>query len=465
MATSEMTGKPPPPLRQDLVLQEQTHRGEPYVVVKDPLTSRFFRLPSLAFRVASRFDASATPEQLAEQVATEERCAMGAAEVERFADRMESLGLLDQQLTSLEIEARQRASTRQQRSIFYLKWGLVDPDRMLARLLVLLRPLFSRPAAVLTAGLVAGSLILYLARPEIVAGALWQATHGGGLIWLYAATALTLTLHELSHGLVSKRHGAEVHEMGFMLLYFMPCAYTDISNAYLVPRKRDRIAITLAGSVCDLAVWALASIALLLLRPGPTGTQILGALMLTTGYRSVALNLNPLIKLDGYYVLVDWLEMPNLRQRSQEAIRWRIGRWLGRKEQQVGETVRDRRVLESYGWLSSLYVVALLSLTVWWLDGWLVRWSGPAGRLAYLPLALLIALVWMARRKRRRMVRFSATENEDRSAAKTLLEATGVNRGESGEDRSPAAALQSTTDAVGGLERCEPLDLDQGEDR
>ena len=63
------------------------------------------------------------------------------------------------------------------------------------------------------------------------------AVDGWGLVWLYGATILTLTVHELAHGLTARRFGAEVHEMGVLLLYFLPCAYTDISDAYLVERK------------------------------------------------------------------------------------------------------------------------------------------------------------------------------------------------------------------------------------
>ena len=97
---------------------------------------------------------------------------------------------------------------------------------------------------------------------------------------------------------------------------------------------------------------------------GILGERLLGAVLLTTGFRSVALNLNPLIRLDGYYVLVDLLELPNLRLRASEVIGWRLARWAGRGagDAEPAEAVRERRLLEAYGWLSLAYIAALLTV-------------------------------------------------------------------------------------------------------
>lgn len=391
-------------MRSDLIVKPQVHRGEPYAIVKDPVTRRFFRLPALAYQVAECFDSATSVEQVAREISAKRDCSIDAAEVEQFARQLEALGLLEQQLSTAEIDARQRKLTGERRSLWYLKWPLVNPDRLLNALLVVLRPLFTKPALLVLSGLVVASMIVHVTHAESVSRALYHATHGGGLLWLYGATALTLTLHEMAHGLTSKRFGADVHEMGFLLLYFMPCAYTDISNAYLINNKWDRIWITLAGSAADLVVWAAACIVLVIAQPGMMGQQVLGAVMLTTGYRSVALNLNPLIKLDGYYVLLDLLELPNLRQRSKSVVRWRLKRWFRRDAAVPDETPRDRRVLEVYGWLSAAYVAGLLFLSALWLDKWLTSWAGSYGRLAYLALGALILIghgVVKARRRRR----------------------------------------------------------------
>jgi len=364
----------PPPTRPDIVVRVQVHRNSHYAVVKDPVTGRFFRLPEMAWKIAGHFNSNLDYRQIAFLASEREESDISAEDVQGVAEQLERLGLLDQGLSRADIASRQEAVTLERRSILYLKRPLVDPDRFLSGLLAAIRPLVSFPFVVLVVVLVCCAAILHAIHPHEAAQAMASSLRGWGLAWLYGMTALTLTLHEIAHGLACKRFGAEVREMGVMLLYFMPCAYTDISDAYLVPKKQNRIWITMAGSVADLAVWSAATIALATLHPvqGPL-LQALGALMLTTGLRSVVFNLNPLIRLDGYYVLVDLLEMPNLRLRAREVVRWRVANWLGRASARPDETARDRRILEAYGWLSLVYVVALLSMSAVLAAQWLVE--------------------------------------------------------------------------------------------
>jgi len=378
--------------RPDLVVREQNHRDINYSIIKDPVTRRFFRLPRLAWLIAGRFDSQTPIEQVAAEVTITAGEEVGPDDVRRVADQMERLGLLDLQLSSEEIADRQGPATHERRSVFYLKRPLFDPDGFLTGMLGFVRPLLSRPSIIAIGVLVFLAVAIHAVMPGEPVRAMSSALEGSGIAWLYAVTILTLTIHELAHGLTARLFGAEVREMGVMLLYFMPCAYTDISDAYLVPRKRDRIWITLAGSVVDLAVWAIATIVLAITNPEGTGLKILGALILTTGFRSIACNLNPLIKLDGYYVLVDLLEMPNLRFRARTVVLWRFSRWLGRDAPTPDETARDRRVLEIYGWLSMAYVAALLSVTAVLTDSLLVEWAGPWGRLAWAVIAALVAI-------------------------------------------------------------------------
>ncbi len=352
------------------MVREQVLRNTTFTIIKDPVTRRYFRVPAAAWRIARRFDSKTPVETVALELSSGGD-PVTPDDVLDVATRFERLALLDTGLSPAQVRRAQAAASGERRSVFYLKRPLFDPDRVLARMLALVRPLFTWPAMLALAVLVLFAVILHATYPGEAAGAVASALHGSGIAWLYAVTAVTLTVHEFAHGLTCKRFGGEVHEMGVMLLYFMPCAYTDISDAYLVPRKRDRILITLAGSVADLALWALATAVLYFASPGGTGEQVLGALMLTTGFRTVAFNLNPLIRLDGYFVLVDLLEMPNLRVRSRAVLARRVARWAGRPPGPAIENARDGRVLEIYGWLSLAYVVVLLLVTAVLTGRWL----------------------------------------------------------------------------------------------
>ena len=133
------------------------------------------------------------------------------------------------------------------------------------------------------------------------------------LAWI---TVLTVTTaHEFAHGLTCKRFGGEVHEIGFLLLYFQPAFYCNVSDAWLFPKKSHRLWVTFAGAYLEIFVWSLATLAWRATEPDTWINFVAMVVMATSGIKSV-FNMNPLIKLDGYYLLSDYLEVPNLRQRS-----------------------------------------------------------------------------------------------------------------------------------------------------
>ncbi|MCA9067685.1 MAG: efflux RND transporter periplasmic adaptor subunit, partial [Planctomycetaceae bacterium] len=145
------------------------------------------------------------------------------------------------------------------------------------------------------------------------------------IVW--AGIFLSTYLHECAHGLTCKHYGGEVPDGGVLLLFFMPCFYCNVSDAWLIPEKYRRMAITLAGAYCDLCVWALCVFVWRLTMPD-TFINYLALMMLSVCGTRCLLNLNPFLKLDGYYLLIDWLEMPNLRSRSEEYWKAHLRWWM-----------------------------------------------------------------------------------------------------------------------------------------
>jgi putative peptide zinc metalloprotease protein len=175
---------------------------------------------------------------------------------------------------------------------------------------------------------------------------------------LYAVTAA----HEFAHGLTCKHFDAEVHEMGLLLLYFQPAFYCNVSDAWLLPRKSQRLWVTFAGAYFELFVCALATLIWRLVEPR-TWLSSLSLIVMVTSAVKTFFNLNPLIKLDGYYLLSDYLEVPNLRSRSFAYLRTAIKRLLpGAHSQETSHSSRERRIYLGYGLLAGLYS--------YWLLGW-----------------------------------------------------------------------------------------------
>ncbi len=215
---------------------------------------------------------------------------------------------------------------RRRQSLLFWRKSLFDPDRLFDRLEPKLRFLWTRAFLAGSAGcILAAAVLVWVDRRELVTG------FSGVLRWDVLVLAwLTLlavtTLHEFAHGLTCKHHGGEVHEVGFLLMYFMPCLYCNVSDAWLIPEKSKRLWVTLAGGYCDLVLWALAVFAWRVTLPGTLLNHLAWLVVSLCGVR-IVFNFNPFLKLDGYYLLSDLLGMPNLRRRAWESVTGHL-RWL-----------------------------------------------------------------------------------------------------------------------------------------
>lgn len=212
---------------------------------------------------------------------------------------------------------------------------------------------------------------------------------GPSLLALWVALLSSFLLHELAHAVAVKHFGRRVLSGGVMLYYAMPAAYVDTSDIWRAGR-RPRIIVSLAGPLCDLLVGSLAAIAAALLPEGLVGEAAYR--LAAACYIAAICNLNPLLELDGYYMLSDWLRLPNLRSRALSF----IAGPLWQKLQTRARFGREERIFTLYGSLSAIYttLAVVLALIFWneqlgrllsdlWLNG------GPAGRV----LAALIILL------------------------------------------------------------------------
>jgi len=182
------------------------------------------------------------------------------------------------------------------------------------------------------------------------------------------------TLHEFAHGLTCKHYGGEVHEIGFLLMFFMPCFYCNVSDAWLFRERSKRLWVTLAGGYFELFLWALAVFVWRLTLPGTWPNYLAFIVVVSSGIDTL-FNFNPLLRLDGYYLLSDWLEVPNLQQRALERFKGHL-RWLLWGTPRP-EPERRARVFLGYGLVSWLYSLGFLFLMLWgmfWFLG--EKWGG-----------------------------------------------------------------------------------------
>jgi hypothetical protein len=217
-----------------------------------------------------------------------------------------------------------------------------------------------------------------------------------GIISLYVLQFITLLVHEWSHAVTTKHFGREVRRGGFLLYMGMPAAFVDTTDIWMEPR-RPRIAVSWAGPHSGFFLGGLASL-LILVVPGAFPQGVLYQFAFLT-YLTSFMNLNPLLKMDGYYILMDWLEIPRLRERSMAF----IGRPLRNKLRKRQAFTREERIFAVFGALSALWTVIALGLIVFTLGGYIVKFAQTIPGLIVIALLVLFVVYRWARRRLRLM--------------------------------------------------------------
>ncbi len=363
-------------LRDDLVVSQQNTSAGPIFVIKDPHTGRLFRFRAPEHFILRQLDGHTPLEVIQRQTEEKFGAALALPTLARFIATVQRAGLF--------VGGHGRPGHLDQRgrirgSFLYLRLRAFDPDRLLAGLLPRVRFFFT-PYFIAS-----GAVLILLAFPITFLNWNEILRDGSGLFrmqtfllaWLI--TFATITAHEFAHGLTCKRFGGEVHELGFMLIYFQPAFYCNVSDAWLFPEKAKRLWVTFAGPYLDFVGWAAATLIWRVTEPETTLHYLSLIVMGTTAIR-MFFNLNPLIKLDGYYLLSDGLEVPNLRQKAFSYLGARIRALWGARTPVVWNTSpRERRIYLIYGLLAGVYSYSLLATVALSLGSYFTReyqWVG-----------------------------------------------------------------------------------------
>ncbi len=354
-------------LREDLEVSRHSFRGEPSYIVRDPMTFHSQRFTLADYQIFVRIDATRSLADIFKELVSGGKLRDDDEErFYRFIMSLHGLGFLhlpisDSKLLYRRYLTRQQARRREKLLGFlFLRIPLWNPDRFLDRTMHLVRPLFSPLFFVFwllligSAGYVAARQWEELARPlegVLVAGNL-------PLMW---ATLIGLKLiHEMGHAYACKHYGGHVPEIGAYLIVFTPCAYMDASASWGFVRKWERIVVCLGGMYFELMVAAVA-VLVWATSDAPLLKAIAYNVIFLASTVTVLFNINPLLRYDGYYILSDLLEVPNLRQRSNRLVLGVLKRlFLGLH---TPPTTGDRRlcvVLFVYGIAASFYRVFLV---------------------------------------------------------------------------------------------------------
>ena len=171
-------------------------------------------------------------------------------------------------------------------------------------------------------------------------------------IWLALTLSATKVLHEFGHGLSCKRFGGECHEMGVMLLVLTPCLYCNVSDSWMLPSKWRRAAIGAAGMYVEIVLASVCTFLWWCTQPGLLNYLCLNVMFISS-VSTLMFNANPLLRYDGYYILSDLLEIPNLRQKASTILQRKLAAWTLGLEETPDPFLPQRRQ-----WLFAIYTVA-----------------------------------------------------------------------------------------------------------
>lgn len=312
-----------PRARRDVEVTEQVYYGKPCYVLKDPTTLRYYRLRPPEYTIWRMLNGKNALDDvqkvLAERFPQEEfdrQAILNFLIMLRGASLLEAAGPEATEYL-LKRKGMQRGFVKKlYREFLFYRIPLLDPDKLLGWLerrwgrVIFSRAMQAAAAVVLLGGLtiVAANLEKFSQRQPILS---WI-----NLLYMIPALMVIKVVHEFGHGLACKHFGGEVHEMGVMFLVFMPCAYCDVSDAWMIGEKRKRMWITAAGIVVEVLLAAAAAWVWGATQPKTVLNQLALNVMLAASVNTLLFNGNPLLRYDGYYFLMDLMEMPNLKQKG-----------------------------------------------------------------------------------------------------------------------------------------------------
>ena len=367
MSQTELTVLPQ--LRDDIELLEGTPdgAGSAMWIIHDPLQHRYFQIDRATRDLIVCWQPGCSPADMADIVSNEAGLTVGEDQIVKLVEfvRLSYLTQEDQPGHWREISGREAASKQ---SVFwqfahnylFFKVPLLRPQRFLQRTHPYITPLYSSKTAKLLC--VIGILALYLVSRQwdSFIGTFDQFFSIEGMILFGLSLFFLKAMHELGHAYTAVHFGCKVPVMGVAFMLLTPMLYTDVTDTWRLTSRRKRMIVSGAGILVELALAIIATIIWVLL-PDGTGRSI-AFIVATTGWiMSLAFNLNPCMKFDGYYLFSDLLGVNNLQSRAFALGRWKLRQVMLAPELAAPEQLSPRlhKTLIIYAWMTWLYRLVL----------------------------------------------------------------------------------------------------------
>lgn len=357
-----------PTLRRHTEIHRHNYRGVPTYVLQDHASGRSHRFTPAAHHFLALMDGKRTVQELWDL--TEDALGDDAPTQPEAIDLLSQLYAADLLKADTPPDTRElfrryrsgRMKKLRQRfaSPLSITIPLIDPDRFLERWMPYARPLFGVSGLIIWLATVATAVVLAGSHwPELTENLVDRVLTAQNLLLIWLLYPVVKILHELGHGFAAKHRGCEVHALGVILLALIPMPYVDASTSAALPNKYHRMLIAAAGIMVEAFLAALALFVWLAVEPGVVRAMAFNV-MLIGGVSTVLFNGNPLLRFDGYYILADAIDIPNLATRSKQYLGYLFRRYVGGLTEAVSPAaIGERLWLFGYAIVSNVFRICI----------------------------------------------------------------------------------------------------------
>jgi len=353
-----------PPLREELDLFPGpcAFDGSPTWTLYDPVNQHFYRIGRLENEILAHWELS-SPEAISEQVSQYGLFSVSVDDILQLLQFLAGHNLLQvrgkeavQRLVGQAKAAHHHWFVWLIHHYLFFKIPLIRPDRLLALTYPALRWIYRPMVLYVLMALVLVNLYLLIDRWDMFSRTFLHFFSTEGFVYYAVALTLTKTLHELGHAYTAHRYGCRVSAMGVAFLVMMPVLYTDASEAWKLTSRRQRLAIGFGGIAAELGLAVLCTTLWHFLPDGPLRSSVF-LMATTTWIMTLFINLNPLMRFDGYFLLSDYWGIENLQNRAFALGRWQLRRILFGFFDEVPERFppHTQRLLLIYAWSIWIY--------------------------------------------------------------------------------------------------------------
>ncbi len=372
-----------PSLREHVHIYPQDYRGERWYMLHDQSSGQYLRFNTTAYSVLGYLEGEFTLSEIYEYIGSKNNDeAISKDEIATLIAQLNAAELLKNALP-IDVQDVFKQYTKNKRKkinrmIFNplsIKIPLFDPDNFLNSLSGFARFIFSKNSLIISMMIIILGLLLSIANFDLLLNDLSKIELSPSqLIALWLTYPMIKFFHELGHGLAIKSFGGEVHEIGINLLFFMPVPYVDATESWSFRSKYRRMIVGAAGIFTELLVASFSLFLYLNIEPGLIQQIALNCIIIAA-LSTLLFNGNPLLRYDGYFVLEDWLEIPNLATRAKNYYYYLLQRYLLNITQARNPVTAkgEEKWFVLYGFISPLYRISILfGITLYLVDNYLM---------------------------------------------------------------------------------------------